>query len=1347
MASDGTVTIKVLANDSALKDLLKNIKDLKTQLDGLSKVTPFSDIQKGAQSAVQSLLNVSDNTEKVAASLNKVDGDAIDDVSSSASGAKDELMELNFTTDKVDDSLSSFESSAIDDIGDSADTSKWEMKDLGTTADLVDKQVSNIESSSVSDLGSSADRSESELTDMGHSAKKAADEIDKIDPSPVDETEQSTTRLKFSFLDLAKSALVIKAVSVGFDMLKKSVDGAIDRFDTLTIYPRTMKALDFSTGQVDRSMRKLDQGIQGLPTTLNDIVSNTQRIASVTGNLDLATDTALALNNAFLASGASVADTSRGTEQYVQMLSKGKVDMQSWRTLQETMTLSLNRTAKAFKFTGESAQNDLYDALKSGNITFREFNAKLIELSGEVGGFADLAQTNSESIRTAWTNIQTAVVRGTASIITKLDELSTAMTGKTLVKNINGLKDVVNSAFKAIGTGIDLVSPIIVGVTKSFLWMYESTKPIQPLLKGVAAGFAALVVINQVRGYLNGLEKMVESVTAAFVLQDLSLLSSTRSMAKAGLVSKTVATIMAINSGVISWQTVVLGLATKAWVVFKATIEAMTGVVGVIVAAIGILVGVAVLLKNTIGKTSPEIEKIGKEMDEATQSSRNLGDSIDQSSEAFDTNKSRIEGNSQSLRALIKDTEELSQKEFLSAADKKMLKDNVDELNESVKGLGLAYDAEAGSLTMSSQALEQRVKMMEEEEKMAEGQNRLREISEQRAEATAKLDENSRKLDEAQRLLDESGTNWFGKNNEVKKSVTELEEENGKLQERINGLAEDEKVANEMRAESAEAYAVAEEEASNRVITSMEELQGKQKEVAEAIKSEYQGLVQKAQDWSTAIETEYTKTDSKGKEYVASSKEAFNDAKATLEQNVEAMREWSENLEALSKRGIDDGLLEQLRTMGPEGLPLVKGFVDASDEELDEMESLFGESAELSKEALKNGLALEPGTTIEGIEGLVFNTGETLASAVKSSGLAKIVPDELAKSKDGMVEAGKNVAEGAAQGINQGAEGVSRASKDMATKLDDSFKRPLGIHSPSKVFSQHGADLINGLLQGFSQNKPQILSAVRELGVSINQEMSKTLKGMQTDSSQTLSGFTKDVQKNFKDATTAAKKETTEMVNAVKKGMNDQKSAAEVGIRAQVSVLKSGYSSMVSSAKTSMSQVVSTTRSSMNMAVSIMRSTASQAQSAGYNMGIEFRSGLASTQGGIMATARNIANKAASAIKTALKIHSPSRVTAALGKYTGEGMIVGMRDTLSDVERMANEMAMKAMPRVDMGSTLGSIGFGGMGHYSSGESKVITNDNGVTINIETIENNTDSDVPSILEQAAWIVQREEGRLE
>src|SRR5690625_4757908 len=174
-----------------------------------------------------------------------------------------------------------------------------------------------------------------------------------------------------------------------------------------------------------------------------------------------AVDTTLTLNNAFLASGASTADAERGLQQYVQMLSKGEVDLQSWRTLQETMPFALRETAEAFGFTGESATNDFYEALKSGEITMSEFNDKLIELDQAQGGFAETAQTASGGIKTAWTNMKTWVVMGVTDIIASLDE---ALGGvSSIEEGINKLKPIFQGVFGWIA---DVAIPLAVEAIK-----------------------------------------------------------------------------------------------------------------------------------------------------------------------------------------------------------------------------------------------------------------------------------------------------------------------------------------------------------------------------------------------------------------------------------------------------------------------------------------------------------------------------------------------------------------------------------------------------------------------------------------------------------------------------------------------------------------------------------------------------------------------------------------------------------------------------------------------------------------------------------------------------------------
>lgn len=238
----------------------------------------------------------------------------------------------------------------------------------------------------------------------------------------TDGLQDNTNKFGTSITDIAKGMGIFKVLDAAVQTVTQSVGGAVNRFDTLNKYPTVMKALGYSTQEVDGSMQKLTKGIDGLPTSLDEIVSNTQQLAISTGSLNKGTDTALALNNAFLASGASTADASRGMQQYQQMLAKGTVDMQSWRTLQETMPIAMDKVAKSFKDQGVNSVTDLYSALQSGKITFDDFNNRLIELNDGVGGFADLAKKNSAGIKTSFQNIKTAVVKGLANIFKAIDE-------------------------------------------------------------------------------------------------------------------------------------------------------------------------------------------------------------------------------------------------------------------------------------------------------------------------------------------------------------------------------------------------------------------------------------------------------------------------------------------------------------------------------------------------------------------------------------------------------------------------------------------------------------------------------------------------------------------------------------------------------------------------------------------------------------------------------------------------------------------------------------------------------------------------------------------------------------
>ena len=250
---------------------------------------------------------------------------------------------------------------------------------------------------------------------------------------------------------------VTKALGAAMNTVTTSLDGAITRFDTLHSYPKVMNSLGFSTDAAKTSVSKLNTSVQGLPTSLADIVKSAQSLTSVTGNMDKATDTAIALNHALLASSASTEDVSRAQQQYSQMLAVGKPDMQSWRTLQETMAPALTKTAKKLGIVSGNT-TELYNAMKNGQITFDQFNAALIECDTEAGGFAETALSASKTIRTGFTNIKSAVENVEMRIISAFNNILDSQGFGSFVDILDKVKSSIYSlsgAFMETKDGID----------------------------------------------------------------------------------------------------------------------------------------------------------------------------------------------------------------------------------------------------------------------------------------------------------------------------------------------------------------------------------------------------------------------------------------------------------------------------------------------------------------------------------------------------------------------------------------------------------------------------------------------------------------------------------------------------------------------------------------------------------------------------------------------------------------------------------------------------------------------------------------------------------------------------
>ena len=255
----------------------------------------------------------------------------------------------------------------------------------------------------------------------------------------------------------------------------------------------------------------------------------------------------------------------------------------------------------------------------------------------------------------------------------------------------------------------------------------------------------------------------------------------------------------------------------------------------------------------------------------------------------------------------------------------------------------------------------------------------------------------------------------------------------------------------------------------------------------------------------------------------------------------------------------------------------------------------------------------------------------------------------------------------------------ANASYQMDQLLNNANASTAGVNTAANT----NAQLANsGVVSNFQQMQAGATSATNAMASNAQADFAKVSQQAQQSSAQ----LSQAVTANYNRMKTAVTESMNATAQAVQAGLNKISQVSTSAGKQLESAYKSTFQSVTNSAKSGMQAFTSTMQSSMNQAVSLTRSTCAQIsasfgllpamlQMVGFNAGVGLYNGLASMAGSLYALASSIASNIASVMRSALSIHSPSRVTKKIGGFTGEGMYLGMRDWVSDIKDMARQYA------------------------------------------------------------------------
>lgn len=133
--------------------------------------------------------------------------------------------------------------------------------------------------------------------------------------------------------------------------------------------------------------------------------------------------------------------------------------------------------------------------------------------------------------------------------------------------------------------------------------------------------------------------------------------------------------------------------------------------------------------------------------------------------------------------------DELSQKENKSAADKQLIQTYVDQLNQSVEGLNLTYDAEKDKLSQTTEQIYSNIEAMKAQALQQAYQNQMQEVANELVQTEMELDETRTK--KAEILSKLRTTTNQAEIDALSADLAELENKERQLTDKQNGLMQE----------------------------------------------------------------------------------------------------------------------------------------------------------------------------------------------------------------------------------------------------------------------------------------------------------------------------------------------------------------------------------------------------------------------------------------------------------------------------------------------------------------------------------------------------------------------------
>ena len=590
------------------------------------------------------------------------------------------------------------------------------------------------------------------------------------------------------------------------------------------------------------------------------------------------------------------------------------------------------------------------------------------------------------------------------------------------------------------------------------------------LITTLKSSKAAMVLFGAATEVFTGISMVIDGMRTKLLALHLAYETGTKKM----VLYKAAMSAWGVIKGVL---TPIINIATIAVGKFNTMLAANP--IGAIILAITLLVLAIVGLVKWFNRTSAAAEEMRERNEEAAASIQAVSDQLDANRRSHADNLRSIENSTAVNEQLIDRLKDLNDTEELNDAQRAQKIATIRELNDSIEGLNLVYCEETGLLDENSQLQFEQLHLRNEiadANLVAEAtQERLNQAMYEEQELLAKYEAFDREgqLEELAELLETGEL----RQRDYNEAVAALEENYESLTAEL-----------ELNREEI-GYL---EEAWYETLTTMTDLTGQyvtdQRLSWDSLNAHQQSVMN---DLKSMI-TDYTAhaTDRMGDlsdEVTVTGREMIDN----MIENQRVMATWADNIAILANRGIDEGLLDELRRAGPEGAAEVAAMVAMCDDEFRELNEVYGRGAQVATDTMATQLG-------EGFEDAV-NMASHFVQDTRFTML-----DEIANADFESI--GKEIPAGAARGIARSVKYIE-AMRKLAKAGTDEYTSILDINSPSGVYRGYGENIIQGLCNGLNALQSRPVNIIRTLAQNMTRVYNNVDRDYTTIGRQIMTGL------------------------------------------------------------------------------------------------------------------------------------------------------------------------------------------------------------------------------------------------